>query len=500
MISSNSMLETIGLLLAVAAALDVALKAQFKIRVARWLRGMSEVSTQVDQNGYRYVARIFGDRLLSRRAVAISLIISLASLLLSYGYAVATSDFDIVWIFRDKPTILSFSFFILFLIGSLVGDVLSYAQTRVFFRTIDHYRTGIISIGLALADAVVSLALFVFIFSCTRLISYLIIIAGLSGGQLVSTQMINLDLVSERLPDLVEKGYVTKNEVDWLQFLSLATERENSIIDNSLRLYNERVVGPFGDGKDFSLKAKVVCAPYGAEPFALRDTVQMLAKTAAGARGFGELDKEYQNLAQDLQDELGDWTSNPKTESELKCAFRVLKIDRKMSPSKLMDIAGPANAWWAAFEMTFYDAYASIGFKFGPYASIDPFNDIDRFYRSVTFQSGYSFLDLTFADPNIPYLLSEFRYDPPKSTEEMQIPYSPMLASSLAVSGIFWLYVLIVFLSRGFSYLSVVYHAVSSRFDVRIAPFTSAALVISIFVFGTRLVFFALGVVWNFVF
>jgi hypothetical protein len=491
------MFETIGLLLALTAALDLALKPQVKIRVARWLQGMSHVSTQVDQNGYQYVEKIFGERLFSRRAVTISIILSLVSLNFSYIYAIFTSDFELVWIFQETPTFLSLSFFAIFLSGSIFGDILSYAQTRVFLKTIDQYRTGIVSIGLALADAVVSLSLFVFIFSCTRLIAYLIIISGLSGGQLISTQAINLDLLQERLPQLVERGYVSENETEWLQFLSSASERDSSIIDNSLRLYNESVVGPFNNGRDFSLKANVVCAPYGAEPFALRDTVQMLAKTAAGARGFGALDKEYRNLERDLQSELEDWMSEPKNENELDCAFRVLKIDRTMSPSKLMKVAGPTNAWWAAFEMTFFDTYSSIGFKFGPYSSIDPFNDIDRFYQSIISQSGYSFLDLTFADPNIPYLLSEFRYKSPEDTEEMKVPYSPMLASSLAVSGLFWIYVGIVFLSRGFSRVPNIYNMISSRFDIRLAPFTSAALVIVLFALTVKLMIFAIGVIWG---
>lgn len=494
------MLEIIGIFLALAAALDFALNKKSKIQIANRIERMAVSAPPTDHPGYSYIQRFFGAKLFSRRAILISTLMSLISLVISYLYAVITSDFSLVSIFEHNPSWLSLSFFVLFLMGSLVGDVFSYAQTRVFLKTIDHYRTGVVTIGLALADAVISLALFIFIFSFTRLIAYMAIVAGVSGGQLSSTQAINLDLLRDKLPELVSSGYVSNQEIQWLSFLATAKEDDSSIIDNSLRIYTEEVVGPLGPSGEFSLKAEVLCAPEEAEIITFSDTVEMVSKSAAGARGFGQLDREYENLTRDITKAFASWKVDEQKAEDPNCALRILKIDRLMSPGKLLDIAGPTNTWWATFQMTFQDAYSSIAYKFGPYVSIDPFNDLDRFYESIIFQSGYSFLDLTDADPTIPYLLSEFKYGEPEKIEYMRVPYSPMLASALTVSILFWLYILTVFISRGVGNLSSLYRRVSKSFDVRVAPMTSVALVISVSFIGFESVSLVLRLLWRFIF
>lgn len=494
------MIEFIGIVLAIAAALDFALKKKTKIQFARRIERFATSSAPVDQGGYQYVQKLFGEKIFSRRAILVSLILSIVSLVFSYFYAFVTSDFHLIWVFEYRPSVLAISFFILFLAGSLIGDVFSYAQTRVFLKTIDDYKTGVVSIGLALADAIISLALFVIVFTFTRLVAYLIIVSGISGGQLNSTQLINLDLIKDEMPQLVASGHVQAAEVDWLNYIANATEEDSSIIDNSLRLYNEQVVGPFGSDAEFSLSAEVSCAPYMAQSLVYQDTVMMIAKSAAGARGISAYDGKFLAIRDDVSAKLSDWSAPLETIEDIECAFRVLKIDRNMSPGRLLDVAGPTNAWWAAFQMTFQDAYSSIAYKFGPYVSIDPFNDIDRFYDSVIAQSGYSLLDLTYADPTIPFLLSEFSYNVPENSDRMQVPYSPMLASALAVSGLFWMYVGIIYTSKGVTVLSKAYSFSTERLDVRAAPMTSIALVILLFFVSLEVLSFVVSLIWRTVF
>lgn len=494
------MIEAIGLLLAVAAALDFALKAPLKARVASWLTSLATYSSPINQAGYQYVSSIFGPALFSKRAIIVSLAISATSLGLSYFYAFVTSDFDVVWIFEDPPSASSLMFFAAFFVGCMLGDILSYAQNRLFLKTVDDYKIGVISVGLALADAIVSLALFVFTFSFIRMACYLIIISGLSGGELTSTQAINLDLLKDKLPRLVQKGLVRDSEIDWLGYLAVAETQDSSSIDSVLRNYNQKVVGDFEKNKGYSLKAEVVCVPSEMEISSRLDTVQLVAKATAGARAIGELDEQFKNIRADVGRELSDWKPASVKGSDAKCAFRALVIKRKMTPARLMDIAGPVNAWWAAFEMTLFDTYSSVAYKFGPYVNVDPFNDIDRFYESVTFQSGYSFFDLTFADPTIPYLLSEFRYRELNESEVVRVPYSPMLASSLGVSICFWLYIFVVFVSKGVQLITSFNASIFQRFDVSTSPFTSTVLVLVAIIAMWYGLSFGLDVFWNFVF
>src|SRR5690606_12868068 len=146
----------------------------------------------------------------------------------------------------------------------------------------------------------------------------------------------------------------------------------------------------------------------------------MIAKSTAGLRGYGELDREYRNIYDDVKVALSGWSPDITETSDLNCVTRTLVISRTMSAGRLLDIAGPNNAWWASFQMTSFDAYSSLAYKFVPYVHIYPFHDIDRFYDSIIFQSVYSFFDLTYAVPTIPYLLSEFLYDVPEDTETLK--------------------------------------------------------------------------------
>lgn len=493
------MLNILGLFLAIAAALDFAVKASYKAKVAAIFTVHAQSLAPVQHGGYRAIQRIFGPRFFSTRAIVLSVLISLISLAVSYLYAILTSDWDLVWIFERGASASAIVLFIVFLMGSVAGDVISYAQTRLFLRTIDQYRTGVITLGLAFADAVISLSLFILIFSFTRMAAYLVIIGGMSGAQLTSTQAINIDQLRDRLPAIVDEGLVRGSEVEWLMFLASAKSAEDeSLIDETLRAYNERVVGPFGNSGEFEFSAQIECAPLEALSLMTRDSTEMLAKSIAGSRGFGQIDPEYANIYKDVLAHMVAWEPDVGTRSE--CSSRVLIINRKMSPDRLLSIAGPLNAWWASFQMTFEGAYNSIAYKFGPYVSINPYGDIGEYYQSIIFQSGYSFFDLTQADPTIPYLLSEFTYKVPDDAETLKVPYSPMLGSALAISVLFWLYVAVIYLSRGFTLLARIGAKLYERFDVARAPFTSLVLVLAAGVGALQALAWSANALWRSVF
>ena len=203
----------------------------------------------------------------------------------------------------------------------------------------------------------------------------------------------------------------------------------------------------------------------------------------------------FTNLEKDVEKRVSQWTPTDPS-----CPLPILSITRELRPDSLVGIAGLWNAIWASFERTLYDFYTNFGFKLATYASVNPRADLGDFYSTLITQTQFGILGLPTGDPSVAYILSEFSYENPARTDVVQIPFSPMLASSLTVSAFFWAYIGMIYISRLASTLHGAVAPVFERVDFNKAPFTIIGISIGIVLTGAYLFFFVVGALWKILF
>jgi hypothetical protein len=406
---------------------------------------------------------------MSSKAIWRSVFISLLSLVISYAFAYFTSEISVVSIFILSPSWRSVALFALFVCGCVVGDFFSFAQTRVFLRAVDGMRQGIVSIGLALADAVISLAIFVGFFSITRLIAYLVIMGTTPQGTIRQELSINTDALRATIASLQKDGFATPSELEWpIVLANVHSEKEASKVDEIARQYTNELVQGVSAKQFVSVDVKFKCENniYTAV-MQLDNVVSLITKEISSRRGVEISGSAYDNIRRDVEARVKAWRPN-----NAKCVAPTVYIKGSLTPAGLLSVAGGFNALSASFERTLYDFYTNVGFKLAPYASVDPEADIGEFYDSLIQQTRFGFLGLTYGNPNIDYALSEFAYKSDHATERLQIPFSPMLASCLTVSLLFGIYIVLIYASRVLTGLKKTALSFQANVNVDTAPFT----------------------------
>jgi hypothetical protein len=467
------LLAVIGLILALAAALDFLAKQHVKLRFAQFINSSSGPYSQINYGITPILDKIFGKRLASPRAIWVSIGVSLSSLALTYWFAYITSDTSVTYIFPYYVSSRSVGIFILFLAGCVVGDFFSFAQTRVFLRAVDGLQKGVISVGLALADAVISLAIFVGIFSVTRLLAYLIIIGTTPQGVIQQEKNINTAALRYAINEIRKDGIARPSEVGWSSYLSnIKSPEDVSIADEVARRYTNDLVKMDRSKDIVSVSVTFACVTNIYKAIADgADVSTLISREIAASRGLEEGGLEYDHVLKDVSRRVKSWTP-----SDQGCIAPTLTIKQNLTPAGLLSVSGIANAFFASFERTLFDFYTNLGFKLAPYAYVDPNNDIGAFYASLIQQTQYGLLGTVPSNRNIQYALSEFAYKSPKNIETLRIPFSPMLASCLTISIVFMVYVAIVYLSRATYLLQSTLLVVKDKFNIETAPFTFVAL------------------------
>ncbi|MGB7409620.1 hypothetical protein [Sphingopyxis granuli] len=494
-------LGVVGLIIGVAAALDFALKPSAKAAVG------SAISPSIkDMSGNAYkgsekLDRFFGDRLFSKRAVLLSLSLSITSLSLSYFYAYITSDFSIVAIFDNSPSLTAILIFLLFLSGCLVGDILSYAQTRAFLRTLDAHKGWTVSTGLAISDSIISLSIFVFSFSITRLISYLLLIALTPTVILERDEYIDTAQLRYLVEYSVSAKLASKSDLAWPIILSAATDQKDTkLASAALEDYTNQFLELMPEDVEIKSNVTFKCGDdpknYEALFRAPGQTITLIAREIAARRGIPQYGEYYQELEKTLSEKASRWTP---PQSKI-CLHPILNISQKISSGSLLKISGIFNAFYASFERTLYNFYENFGFKLAPYSVVEPMNDIGLFYNSIIAQTLYGFLGLSQGDADANYLLSGFSAKPQSNVDRLTVPFSPMLASSLGVSIFFWFYLVWLAVCQTAGPISTQLVKLSERFDVKRAPFSTLGIALTGIMLTFKIIDFAAGWVWNAVF
>ncbi|WP_326913269.1 hypothetical protein [Sphingopyxis chilensis] len=494
-------LGVIGLIIAVAAALDFALKPSVKANIGAAISPSIKDMSNNAYKGSEKLDKIFGKNLLSKRSISVSIILSVASLVFSYVYAYVTSDFLMISIFDKSPNLNTIALFLLFLVGCLIGDIISYAQTRVFLRTLDNNKGWTVSTGLAISDSIISLSIFVFIFSLTRLIAYLSIISLTPMVNLERNEYIDTAQLKYLTEYSVASNLSSKTDLGWPILLSNATaQKDEKLANAALNDYTNQFLDLMPEGVEVESKVTFICGddPKNFEAFfrAPPQTVALLAREISTRRGIPQYGEYHQEIVDTLNKKSSQWTP-PKRDV---CSKPILKISQKISSGSLLKISGIFNAFYASFERTLYNFYENFGFKLASYSVVEPMNDISLFYDSIIMQTLYGFLGFTQGDSNANYLLSGFSAKPQPDLDRLTVPFSPMLASSLGVSIFFWLYLVWLAICQTAGPVSRQMVKLSERFDVRRAPLSTVGIALTAGLLVFTAARYAVGWIWNAVF
>jgi hypothetical protein len=488
----------LGLLLGLGAALDIVLRKEWKARFAAALKNVADSSEPDHFSGSRLLTKIFGDKLFSRRALTRYALISVVSIILSFGFAYATTPEEI-WlaneVFPAEITGVAVSILLVCLFGSIIGDMISYAQTRVFIRTVDNYKNPVISFGLAAADIIISLSIFLLVFSVSRFVCYLLVLDA-SAPALSHERFVMQEPLSQ-----IFGRYVANADTPAEQERLAVARRVTSVTSDSqlpqleewlARRDSRPVADP--DLKDaITYEVSRSCAvPPVTPPDILQttDTVEL-----AGSLAPDELsDSESQALIRRII--LSDVARRSRL-PDSPCPLHVLRMQRMLSTGELIRAAGLRNSFLASFERTLFDGYTVVGFKLAPYVYFDPSETRATYLSSVRTMASNSVLGASRIEPDVLHVLDDVWDGPTAGHPLVRVPFSPLLASALTTSLFFLVYLIFVLTAK----LRVRFaHAVGRFvpfFEVDRALFLSISTAATLLVLSCYFVIVCVGAAWS---
>lgn len=168
------MIELLGLILALAIALDSVAPASWKSQASSIL-SLSRATNQ--PKAANFVDRIFGPRILSIRALLVSFVLTIISATLMFAIAATSNVTILTELVRDLRAAGHFGFYALVIAVAftVLADFFSYAKTRLFIRVIEIKRSAATTFAILLADFFASITIFCLIFAAGRMLIYILL-------------------------------------------------------------------------------------------------------------------------------------------------------------------------------------------------------------------------------------------------------------------------------------------------------------------------------------
>ncbi|WP_324795514.1 hypothetical protein [Brevundimonas sp.] len=506
MLNLSDTLAVIGAL-GLGALLDVAIRPQIKARFSSWLAQLASRIGGVNYGGSAFLDRWFGPSVLSWRAVPRYVLISLTSIALSYGFAVMTSGPHVqplITIFPGRVTGLGVVIVLVCLTAAVVGDIFSYAQTRLFVRAIDQSRSAIVSLALVAADVIVSLSIFFVTFSVARLICVLLVLQITPVQVLSKTDTYAPVQLAAALAEAdVEVG--SENESVTAFAIAIANGRTAPELQRVADWQRRGVAAQLEDPKSIrqvKFTAHRACAPGTREGrvdagTALTASQELFEAVMAEQAQRKPVTADIGKISEAMSDDYYARAALARRANDGRCFMDVTAVRSSIDAADLVGAAGVHNAWWAAFERTLYDAYQVVGFKLAPYVGFDPYSSAPAYFGSLNLQLQNSFLGALPIDRDRASIVSYLNDPiiPPKG--QVNVPFSPMVASALTTSGFLIAYLLTLALAAFRGRVMRVIRYLMPALDLDRAVFTSLSVALaSIFLLFTALIW-TLQTVWR---
>jgi hypothetical protein len=165
------------------------------------------------------------------------------------------------------------------------------------------------------------------------------------------------------------------------------------------------------------------------------------------------------------------------------CPNWKIRIERRIYISSLLAEEGLKNAFLASMERNMFEMYQNFSYKMSPYSFFNPYDSIGQFSSSILGISSSTFLGL-FEIPENRYKLANLfakeSYLEGYVIGKINIPFSPMLSSSLTTVILFSLYFFIIILLYVRMAIIAVIRKLVSGIDLDQALFTAISLSITL--------------------
>lgn len=486
-----------------AALLDIAVRAQHKKAFSAWLGRLATRAGKIGYGGSAFLDKIFGKPVFSFKAVPRYALISLCSIALSYAFAVLSSPPEVQPLITMFPNgVTSLGIFILLICfgAAIIGDIFSYAQTRMFVRTIDRSRSAVVTTGFVAADVIISLAIFFVTFTFARLICVLVVLSIEPTQKLTHTELFAPGLLSAALAEAnVELGAdATPISKFAILIANGKTESQLALVSQDMR---RNIAGQFSAP---SALANVVFTstrrcPKGDD--GILDGSLATENSQALFRSVMAEQAQRRAITVDvdkIESEMGSAFSTAVGRREDdKCLVEITEIKASQTAADFIGSAGPYNAWTAAFERTLFDAYSVVGFKLAPYVSFDPYSSAPAYANSLKTQVQNSFLGAFPIDADRARLTMYFDDQIEAPEGSMNVPFSPMVASALTTSAFLILYLLSLGIAGLRANAVALLQKLAPAFDTERAVFTTLTVAVIVALASIGIVVWLGQLIWQ---
>jgi hypothetical protein len=309
---------------------------------------------------------------------------------------------------------------------------------------LDNYRNPIVSIGLTIADIIISLALFFIIFSFSRFICY-VIVMNENTDPLSSDRLIIQEVLSKGLQNA--RPYLTARQANFGTAILLNRARSEDDLARLSRHLTSLQMNSLIDpgrytGLSFGLQRICMVTPSPEGNYrAFSDTVNLVENLLPADAANIEQTKEL------IRSEMFSVYLN-RIESEDDCNFNVISIRKSLRARDLIASAGFFNSYLASLERTLFNGYEIVGFKLSNYVFFDPQEEMNSFLVSTDKMALTTFLGASPPDPDSVSALADLDRGTSRGTPLVRVPFSPLMSSSLTTSIFLIFYLLTVLIAQ----------------------------------------------------
>lgn len=411
----------------------------------------------------RIADRLLGDRLISwksfRRSVAFSLTAVAVALLLAYwqdpvffapiAEKVLTPDTGIAAL--CVGTCLVFTAF---------ADFLSIAQTRLFAKTIEKFSDWRITATMVAADVMMSLTLFLLLFSFARTLAYVFILLSAPSESITSRSLYSprvLQVIATRagiaddVMALTPAEYGSDPRLKHLRgILAADLSRPGSELVVVSLLREEELRGVAR--KDlFSYYAQWQClnpSPSAAE--SLGDSLKVFSNTQKiFENGLTALVSARPKLR--LQASPGQWAQASFAEvakEQVSCPMPTIAVFKTFRPREALSAIGPLNAYMSALAGSTYGIFISLPNKFSGYEMINLNSEIGLFLANGARARSMPFFGMGKPNSGFQGTSEYFSALEIKTDGETAIPFTTFSLSSIFASLILFMSLIVGWSSR----------------------------------------------------
>ncbi|WP_404372067.1 hypothetical protein AB5I39_05240 [Sphingomonas sp. MMS24-J45] len=505
------LITTLGFMIVLAGIADSVLAFSAKDRIANTLLRRSNAG------GQKLLINIVADRWMGSKLISVRAFLwSTGFSLISLVVALIAAGFPNVSLIREiLNTVFANStggLTVLFVcvVGCLVADFVSIAQTRMFARTIERFNNKTISLILCISDITMSITFFVIIFSLFRAIAYIMVCLSLNNGSYQYSSVVAPAILTQAIDNYPKaKNKLTNYKSDqnskgaaallkaMYKIGSNNASKGDINISNTLRSYEIPVNS---SSRLVRYNIKKSCFP-GNQPSATisYDAYMLYYRTSTiFINGLSEAGVKKSDLA-------GDW------EAPVKEAFRdaLIKpgncptfsydIKRLYNSRALLSEVSPIDVYLSAFGMTMRDAFAAITTKFSAYYTPDLGQETKEFIYSAWISKSQSLLGMNGEDSEAKLTAVFIGNGESTDAKSAYIPFTTFVVSSLTSSIILVLAVLLSYFVKTLRLVKNIMAQVIDQNAFTKIVLTSTITLMSILITTFYVIWSFISFMWRFV-